>query len=96
MGVWGAAQALAFGGGGLLGTMIADVARGVLGSPALGYAVVFGLEAVGFAVAVWIARTIRIASSTPAPADVERESDERAAVHDLDLPAAALAQRSAA
>jgi len=98
MGVWGAAQALAFGGGGLLGTIIADVARGVLGSPALGYAVVFGLEAVGFAVAVWIARTIRIASSTPAPADVarERERDERAAVHDLDLPAAALAQRSAA
>ncbi len=41
MGLWGAAQALAFGLGGLLGTGASDLARAAFGGPALAYAAVF-------------------------------------------------------
>jgi MFS transporter, BCD family, chlorophyll transporter len=60
MGLWGAAQAFAFGIGGFLGTLASDVARYLLTSPALSYAVVFGSEAglfvVASAMAVWVHR----------------------------------------
>jgi len=55
MGLWGAAQALAFGIGGFLGTLASDVARYWLFSPALSYAVVFACEAGLFVVAAWMA-----------------------------------------
>ena len=45
MGLWGAAQAFAFGLGGFLGTLASDLARYLLSSPALSYAVVFAAEA---------------------------------------------------
>jgi len=48
MGLWGAAQALAFGAGGLFGTGMSDVARAVFGSPSTVYAAVFVLEAALF------------------------------------------------
>jgi len=60
MGLWGAAQAFAFGIGGFLGTLASDVARHLLTSPALSYAVVFASEAGLFVVAavmaVWVHR----------------------------------------
>ena len=60
MGLWGAAQAFAFGLGGFLGTMASDVARLLLSSPSLSYSAVFaseaGLFAVAAAMAVWIHR----------------------------------------
>jgi MFS transporter, BCD family, chlorophyll transporter len=60
MGLWGAAQAFAFGIGGFLGTLASDVARYLLTSPALSYAVVFASEAGLFvaaaAMAVWVHR----------------------------------------
>jgi BCD family chlorophyll transporter-like MFS transporter len=60
MGLWGAAQAFAFGIGGFLGTLASDVARYLLSSPALSYAVVFASEAGLFVVAavmaVWVHR----------------------------------------
>jgi MFS transporter, BCD family, chlorophyll transporter len=60
MGLWGAAQAFAFGIGGFLGTLASDVARYVLTSPALSYSVVFASEAglfvVAAAMAVWVHR----------------------------------------
>ena len=55
MGLWGAAQALAFGAGGLVGTAASDLARHVFGSPATAYAAVFGIEAVLFLVAAGLA-----------------------------------------
>ena len=55
MGLWGAAQALAFGAGGLAGTTASDLARHVFGSPATAYAAVFGMEAVLFLVAAGLA-----------------------------------------
>jgi BCD family chlorophyll transporter-like MFS transporter len=45
MGLWGAAQAVAFACGGLIGTAIVDVARNVFGSPATAFAIVFAAEA---------------------------------------------------
>jgi BCD family chlorophyll transporter-like MFS transporter len=60
MGLWGAAQAFAFGLGGFLGTLASDVARYLLASPSLSYAVVFASEAGLFVVAavmaVWVHR----------------------------------------
>ncbi len=55
MGLWGASQAIAFGLGGLAGAAASDVARWLLGSPALAYATVFGLEAALFALAAVMA-----------------------------------------
>jgi BCD family chlorophyll transporter-like MFS transporter len=60
MGLWGAAQAFAFGIGGFLGTLASDIARYLLSSPGLSYAVVFASEAGLFVVsavmAVWVHR----------------------------------------
>jgi BCD family chlorophyll transporter-like MFS transporter len=78
MGLWGAAQAFAFGIGGFLGTLASDIARYLLTSPALSYAVVFASEAGLFVVsacmAVWVHRA-------PARSSIgyETTSDLRAA-----------------
>lgn len=48
MGVWGAAQAVAYGAGNLLGTGASDLAQRLLGAPAPGYALVFVAEGVLF------------------------------------------------
>ncbi|MFT4276540.1 MAG: BCD family MFS transporter [Rhodopseudomonas sp.] len=60
MGLWGAAQAIAFGIGGFIGTLASDLARLILGAPAVSYAVVFAAEAglflVSAAMAVWVHR----------------------------------------
>jgi MFS transporter, BCD family, chlorophyll transporter len=51
MGLWGAAQAIAFAVGGLAGTVASDLARHLFSSPGTAYAVVFAGEAVLFSVA---------------------------------------------
>jgi BCD family chlorophyll transporter-like MFS transporter len=60
MGLWGAAQALAFGLGGFAGTLAVDIARFLISSPALSYSTVFASEAGLFVVsalmAVWVHR----------------------------------------
>jgi len=58
MGLWGAAQALAFGAGGLAGTAASDLARHVFGSPATAYAAVFGMEALLFLAAARLALSV--------------------------------------
>jgi BCD family chlorophyll transporter-like MFS transporter len=55
MGLWGAAQALAFGLGGLLGTAASDLARWLIASPGAAYASVFALEALMFLGSAWCA-----------------------------------------
>ena len=55
MGLWGAAQAIAFGAGGFVGTVAADAARHVLGSPVAAYSSVFAAEALLFLYAAWLA-----------------------------------------
>ena len=58
MGLWGAAQAVAFGLGGLVGTGASDLARWLLGAPEWSYATVFAGEALLFLVAAWLAAGI--------------------------------------
>jgi BCD family chlorophyll transporter-like MFS transporter len=58
MGLWGAAQAIAFGLGGFLGTAAADLARHLVGAPGVAYASVFAGEAVLFLVAAVLAARI--------------------------------------
>ncbi|MEO8279936.1 MAG: BCD family MFS transporter [Ideonella sp.] len=55
MGLWGAAQALAFGAGGLVGTAASDLARWLIGTPELAYGAVFALEALLFVAAAVLA-----------------------------------------
>ena len=66
MGLWGAAQALAFGIGGLVGTAASDISRMLIGSTGAAYAAVFALEALMFCVAALLASRI----GAPRPATV--------------------------
>ena len=69
MGLWGAAQAVAFGLGGLLGTVAVDAARALLGAPTAAYALVFVAEAVMFVIATGIA--VRLSRTEVAMAQYE-------------------------
>lgn len=71
MGLWGAAQAVAFGLGGLLGTAASDLARALLEDPRAAYAAVFGLQAVMFAVSAVVAARLRTAPRQPMPGRFE-------------------------
>ena len=64
MGLWGAAQALAFGLGGLVGTGASDLAHWLLAGQRNAYASVFALQAVMFAVSAVVA--LRLAAPKPA------------------------------
>ncbi len=55
MGLWGAAQAIAFGLGGFLGTVALDLSRLALGDAASAFALVFGVEGLLFILAAWLA-----------------------------------------
>lgn len=59
MGLWGAAQAAAFGLGGLLGTAASDLAHALVGEQRTAYAAVFGLQALMFAVSAAVALRLR-------------------------------------
>ncbi len=58
MGLWGAAQAIGFAGGGVIGTAASDLARWLLGAPGPAYAAVFAAESLLFIVAAWLAASI--------------------------------------
>jgi len=58
MGLWGAAQAVAFGLGGLVGTAAVDVAGSLLAAPGAGYAVVLAAEGILFLAAAVLAGSI--------------------------------------
>jgi BCD family chlorophyll transporter-like MFS transporter len=55
VGLWGAAQAVAFGAGGLFGTGLIDATRLVFAAPGLAYAVVFAVQATVFLLAARLA-----------------------------------------
>lgn len=55
MGVWGAAQAIAFGTGGLIGAIGVDVARALTGQTEAAFAMVFAGEGALFLIAAWLA-----------------------------------------
>jgi BCD family chlorophyll transporter-like MFS transporter len=55
LGLWGAAQAIAFGVGGLLGALAVDIMRRFVSSPVEAYGLVFVAEAALFVVGAWLA-----------------------------------------
>ncbi len=67
MGLWGAAQAAAFGLGGLLGTAASDLAHALLGEQRAAYAAVFGMQALMFAVSAAVALRLRAGPSARQP-----------------------------
>jgi BCD family chlorophyll transporter-like MFS transporter len=58
MGLWGAAQAIAFAAGGLVGTAAVDLMRVALDSPLAAYSSAFALEALAFLWAAWLAARV--------------------------------------
>ncbi|MEY2617090.1 MAG: hypothetical protein RL522_92 [Pseudomonadota bacterium] len=89
MGLWGAAQGIAFGLGGLAGTAATDLARWLIAQPGAAYACVFALEGVLFALSALLAARIVI---DPAPSAIATES--AAPPQASDSPARALALAS--
>jgi len=76
MGVWGAAQAVAFGLGGLAGTAAVDAARLALGAPpAAAYGLVFAADALLFLWAAVLA--VRIGQPRPANGEAARGASAR-------------------
>ena len=65
MGVWGAAQAIAFGLGGLIGALGLDFARRALGHYAAAFQLIFSLEGGLFVAAAWLA--FKVSRPQPAP-----------------------------
>jgi BCD family chlorophyll transporter-like MFS transporter len=58
MGLWGAAQAIAFALGGLIGAAAVDVARQLVGAPVAAYGLVFALEGLLFLASARMAATL--------------------------------------
>lgn len=70
MGLWGAAQAIAFGLGGLVGTAASDLAHALIAAPARAYALVFALEGLLFmlsALMAWRIGRVMAATAQAAP-----------------------------
>jgi len=63
IGLWGGAQAIAFGLGGLLGAAASDLARSIFTNAALAYASVFLIEAVLFVASAYMASLVERKSS---------------------------------
>ncbi len=59
MGLWGAAQAVAFGLGGIIGTGSSDISMRLMGDTGFAYSSVFALEAAMFVCAAWIAQRVK-------------------------------------
>ena len=72
VGVWGAAQAVAFGLGGLLGAVGADVARWAAGSDAIGFGIIFAAEASLFLGAAVLALRVR-GTATEVPRGISED-----------------------
>jgi BCD family chlorophyll transporter-like MFS transporter len=71
MGLWGAAQAVALGAGGLTGASLVDIARWWLGSALGAYGVVFVIEAIAFVAAALLATRIEREAAKPRAESVE-------------------------
>ena len=74
MGLWGAAQAAAFGLGGLLGTAASDLAHALLGEQSTAYAFVFAMQALMFAASAALAARLRTGGARLTPLIFDRNS----------------------
>lgn len=75
MGVWGAAQAIAFGLGGMLGGGGLDAARGALADDASAFQLIFAIEGALFVLAAWLAVRATQKGLAPARETTEREAE---------------------
>jgi len=80
IGLWGAAQAIAFGLGGFLGTLAVDIARHITGEPALAYALVFLGEALLFIFPAVLASRISKRAKQPITQHAEAAPQESMAL----------------
>lgn len=64
IGLWGGAQAIAFGLGGLLGAGASDLARSIFTNPALAYSSVFFIEAILFIASAYMASLVESKQSS--------------------------------
>jgi BCD family chlorophyll transporter-like MFS transporter len=76
MGLFGAAQAIAFALGGLLGTGLADLTRGLLDSTSQAYGLVFLLEAGLFALAAHLGSAVTESQQTPSSPHASQPESE--------------------
>jgi len=83
MGVWGAAQAIAFATGSFVGTLSVDMARLLLDQPAVAYGAVFALEGVLFLASALLAARV----GAPEEAEDTKPRPVLAAVAEQDMPA---------
>jgi BCD family chlorophyll transporter-like MFS transporter len=71
IGLWGAAQAVAYAIGGFLGAAGVDLARALVAAPLLAYSTVFVVEALLFLLAAWFASRVGAARRATAPQPFE-------------------------
>jgi BCD family chlorophyll transporter-like MFS transporter len=77
MGIWGAAQAVAFAMGGLVGTGLSDLARALLEDPGLAYALVFCIQALFFITAASLAKNLfSLASSSSSRSSITQKQED--------------------
>jgi BCD family chlorophyll transporter-like MFS transporter len=88
VGLWGAAQAIAFGAGGLIGATASDIARRWIEDPGVAYGVVFFAEAGLFLVAA------RLALGIDADLDQKNAAASTTQTHAPQTPAAQAAQHT--
>ncbi len=69
MGLWGAAQAIAFGFGGLIGTAASDIAHWLIADSGVAYGSVFALEALLFVASALLASRMPMGEREPAPVE---------------------------
>ena len=67
MGIWGAAQAMAFGLGGFMGTLGVDIAKQFFADPAKSYGIVFATEGLLFLLAAALAARLVSQDTVPEP-----------------------------
>ena len=70
MGLWGAAQAVAFGLGGFLGTVAIDLTRALIASPAVAYGTVFAAEGALFLFSAVLAARVGVVAAPETKASV--------------------------
>ena len=72
MGLWGAAQAIAFGFGGLIGTAASDLAHWLIADSGIAYGSVFAAEALLFVASALLASRIQMGGTAPAANDAQQ------------------------
>ena len=81
MGLWGAAQAIGFAVGGVLGTAASDLARLLIGSQVSAYLSVFGAEALLFFASAWLAARICMPAVARGPEPAAQEDLHERVAH---------------